>query len=258
MRYLILGCGWIGEALAKQLKALGHEVYATTTQEEKCHRLRGAGIFAIQADFNQDIALDQFPPEVDFVLNSVPASARYEASVVDTRLLNLALLLHTLAYKKHIFLSSTGVYPDRDGLFVEDSPIAAATNLARAESKMLSLPDTHVYRLGGLFGQSRIFAKYFQDKVCTTGNQLANFVHQDDVIQLLLRGFTHALKNQIYNVVAPEHPTKQAVILASAKKYGFQEPAAFQPADSFQKMVSGEALMKELNYSFIYRSPLDF
>lgn len=258
MRYLILGCGWIGEALAKQLKALGHEVYATTTQEEKCHRLRGDGIFAIQADFNHDVALDKFPKEVDFVLNSVPASERYEPSVVDARLCNMEHLLRNLAYKKHIFLSSTGVYPDSDGLFTEESPVDTTTNLARAERKMLSLPATHVYRLGGLFGQSRIFAKYFQAKVCTTGDQLANFVHQDDVIQLLMLGFAHPLKNKIYNVVAPEHPTKQAVILASAKKYDFQEPAVFAPADSFQKMVSGEALMNELNYSFIYRSPLDF
>lgn len=258
MRYLILGCGWIGEAFAKQLKARGHEVYATTTQVEKYHRLQADGIFAIQANFDAGVDLGQFPAEVDYVLNSVPASQRFESAILDSRFQEVTRLLDTLVYKKHIFLSSIGIYPDTDATFTEVGPLLVDSNLAHAESAMLRLPYTHVYRLGGLFGQERIFAKYFQGKVCTTGGQLANFVHQDDVVELLLLGFEKHLADAVYNVVAPAHPTKEEVILASAKKYGFQEPAAFEPTDSFQKLVLGEALTNALRYTYIYVSPLDF
>ncbi|KGE15901.1 NAD-dependent epimerase/dehydratase family protein [Sphingobacterium deserti] len=259
MRYLILGCGWVGEALAKTLLQKGHQVYASTTDSEKYQRLQALGISAILADFDREVDLASFPGEVDFVLNSIPAVKRLEQPLLEARFASLKEVLKHLTYRKQIFLSSIGVYPDVDGDFTESSALdAKAYKLYAAEECMLTLANTVVYRLGGLFGDQRIFAKYFQDKVCHTGAQLANFIHQDDVLNLIVLGFEQNLSSSCYNLVAPAHPTKREVVLASAAKYGFKPPSAFEDREKFKKQVIGDKILQELHYVFKYPSPLDF
>ncbi|WP_133638413.1 NAD-dependent epimerase/dehydratase family protein [Sphingobacterium paludis] len=259
MRFLILGCGWIGEALAETLVQQGHHVYATTTHSEKYQRLLAVGISAILANFDEEVDLAHFPKEVDFILNSIPAVKRLEQPLLEARFASVRKVVASIAYRKQLFLSSIGVYPDIDGRYTERSALGAdAHKLRFAESCMLALPNTIVYRLGGLFGEQRIFAKYFQDKVCHTGAQLANFIHRDDVLTLIVLGFDQNLSSSCYNLVAPEHPTKRDVILASAAKYDFRLPRAFEDQDNFKKFVSGDKIRQELNYMFQYPSPLDF
>ncbi|MFD1768950.1 NAD-dependent epimerase/dehydratase family protein [Sphingobacterium suaedae] len=258
MKFLILGCGWVGEFFARQMLAEGHEVFATTTQQQKYQRLMDGGIFAIRADFDYAVSRDHFPTDVDFVLNSIPASRRIESNVLDARLTQISALLTSVSYKKHIFLSSVGIYPDQDGVFTEAYPVDLAQNLAVAENAMLCLPETTVYRLGGLFGGNRIFAKYFENRICTIGRQTANFVHRDDVTALIRKGFLFPLKQKIYNIVTPEHPAKSEVVFASAAKYSFSLPAAFEDGQAFQKIVVGQRIADDLNYTFLFKSPLEF
>ncbi len=127
-----------------------------------------------------------------------------------------------------------------------------------AEACMLGLADTIIYRLGGLFGKNRVFAKYFSERICTTGEQPANFVHIDDVIRLLEAASCNVLKHTVYNVVAPLHPKKKDVILASAKKYGYILPLAFEATNTIQKIVRGELLQEELEYEYVLPDPLQF
>jgi len=254
-----LGCGWIGEAFANKLMLEGHEVYATTTNREKCQRLQATGISAIVANFDEAIDPTDFPRRVDFVLNSLPAVKRLDWPLLTARFNTAKLLLQQLAYQKHIFLSSVGIYPDVDGDFTEDTDLDVLdSKLLAAETCMQELTHTVVYRLGGLFGDQRIFAKYFQDKVCTTGAQRANFVHQTDVLNLIELGFQNHLPRPCYNLVTPEHPHKKEVILASASKYGFRSPMGFEDHENFQKRVLGDTIRQTLSYTFVYPSPLDF
>ncbi|WP_437918181.1 NAD-dependent epimerase/dehydratase family protein [Sphingobacterium sp. LRF_L2] len=255
---LILGCGWIGEAFAKRLLEQGYTVYATTTKEDKYQHLSELGICPILADFDKAVRYADFPAQVDILLNSIPAVKRLEEQVLIQRFDSVHRLISRLAYKKHLFLSSIGVYPDQDGSFAENFVLDRMDNLQCAENKMLTLERTLVFRLGGLFGEQRIFAKYFQNRICTTGAQLANFIHQEDVLALIELGFHHTLKSPIYNLVTPEHPLKRDVILASAQKYGYFLPSSFEDNENFQKIVISDKIQQELNYSFLFKSPLEF
>lgn len=258
---LILGCGWVGEELARRYQSKGWQIWATTTQEEKYHRLKSDGIFAYIHNFDEEGTLD-LPLEARFdaVITSVPASQKNELEVLEARFSRIFQSLCSIAYDQHYFLSSVGVYPDLDADFDEHYPDEVALNpkLRLAEKKMLSLPATSVFRLGGLFGKQRIFAKYFQGKVVSGGDQPANFVHLDDVLGMLEGSIARYIPSGIYNVVCPEHPRKKEVILKSAEKYMFEYPSSFEPQDSFQKRVSGKKLTDLLDYTFKYPSPLDF
>lgn len=261
MKILILGCGWIGIELAKLALVNKAEVWATTTQEEKCFQLQDLGIQAKVVDLDASVSTEGLDTEeFDVVVNSVPASKRMEIAALKARFNNVREFLGSISYRKHIYLSSIGIYPNQDGHFDEtfDDDAALDEHLALAEGLMLALDQTQVYRLGGLFGKDRILAKYFENKVCTTGEQRANFVHYEDVVQLIWEGGTRELKSDIYNIVSPEHPTKQAVIESSAKRYGYQLPSEFEPTDSFQKIVLGDKIVRELEYVFLHPDPVDF
>ena len=255
---LILGCGWVAEDLAFKFLNLECHVVLTTTSLEKSERLIKAGFEAHVVDFDQDIRVDFQVDSFDYVLTSVPAASKNTVEQIKRRFEQIKSLLEKLNYNKHIYLSSTGIYPDCDGVFSEDYTMMLNERLSVAEEFMLSVSNSSVYRLGGLFGKNRIFAKYFENRVCSTGNQVANFVYVDDVVELIYRGFEMGLQSEIYNIVAPEHPTKEEVIRASAQKYGFQLPSEFKPENSFQKIVDGSKIIKELNYSYKYPSPLEF
>lgn len=262
MRILILGCGWLAESFAKQMKHQGHEVWASTTQYEKYLRLKADGIFSFIADFdNADTLVDiQLPNQFDFVLNSVPASQKNSIPGLERRFSTVKRFLADIKWTKQLFLSSIGIYPDKDAVYNESNldGIELSEKLFLAERLMLQLPGTYVYRLGGLFGKNRVFAKYFANRICTTGEQLANFVHLDDVVSLIGLAVVCDLNYPIYNVVAPLHPKKKDVILASAQKYGFDLPIKFEAGDHFQKLVCGSLLQSELDYQYIWPDPLEF
>ena len=257
MRILILGCGWVGEEIAIHFKNKGAEVYTTCTSDEKRAYLQKLGFNSLSVDFDLNDSILGFPTEFDFVLNSIPASSRHTEDQVNKRFQHVKSYLSKIHFQKQIYLSSIGIYPDTDCWFNEDCAENMNARLWGAEQKMTSV-NTTIYRLGGLFGKQRIFAKYFQHRICTTGDQLANFVHLQDVVNLIIKGFENAFQDAIYNIVAPEHPTKKEVILTSAAKYGLDLPADFKPHDSFQKVVDGSRISNELNYQFIYSSPLNF
>ena len=236
----------------------GAELWLTTTSSDKAMRLERLGYQVQVVDFDRELEQWALPISFDYVLTSVPATSKFPQDVLEQRFTNVRKLLQRITYRKHIFLSSVGVYPDCDGVMDERYAVDLNPRLLLAEELLKSLPYTLIFRLGGLFGKNRIFAKYFANKVCTTGDQLANFVHLDDVIALLELGFAHLEGGEVYNIVSPEHPTKEEVVRASTQKYGYDLPTAFEPADSFQKKVLPTKIAAALNYPFIYPSPLDF
>lgn len=257
MRILILGCGWVGEEVAKNYLKRGDDVFATCTSLAKAEYLNAFGCKVAVINFDDSNTVEEFPKEFDYVLNSIPASSKNTVAEISNRFENVRNYLSHIHYKKHIYLSSIGIYPDIDFTFDEAYAGKMNERLEAAEQKV-HLPKTHIYRLGGLFGKNRVFAKYFQNRNCSTCDQPANFVHVDDVVNLLVLGFENDLQNSIYNILAPEHPTKKEVILTSAEKYGFALPSGFEAQDSFQKIVDGSKISKELDYQYIYPSPLDF
>lgn len=258
-RILILGGGWVGQDVAALMYEAGYEVWMSTTSLDKVILFESLGYHGVYIDFDEELEGEiALPDSVDFVLNSIPAASRNTAEVLGSRFRNVACLLQRIVFKKHIFLSSIGVYPDKDGLYDEEWTGELDERLCGAERIMVELPGTLVYRLGGLFGKERIFAKYFGGRVCQSGEQPANFVHLGDVSALIKLGFESLATPDIYNIVAPMHPTKKEVILASASKYGLPLPSSFDTTVSHQKFVSGQKIIDKLEYSYMYPSPLDF
>ena len=258
MKILILGCGWVGEELARSYLLDDVKVHATVTSVEKQVKLGSQGIQCKVVNFDTGFDIEFDDTSFDYVLTSIPATSKFDEETIKTRFQNIKSLLKHIEFKRHIYLSSVGIYPDIDGLFDEHYNDDLNKRLFIAESIMKELPNTSIFRLGGLFGKNRIFAKYFENKLCTTGGQPSNFIHLDDVVGMLKKSFKDNIVDDIYNIVCPLHPSKEEVIRASAAKYNFDLPSEFRHENSFQKIIDGSKIQNLLNYSFHYYSPIDF
>ena len=160
---------------------------------------------------------------------------------------------------KIIFLSSTSVYANVSAIVDETAEINASTLMAQAEAIVSASPiNTIILRLGGLMGGDRFVAKYFSGKRNDGANCPVNYVHKDDVVNLIALT-CEKIQTGIYNIVAPEHPTKQDVGMNDCEKRGMNSGYwdSSQPCLG-GKIVSGDKIVEELTYDFNWPDPMEF
>jgi nucleoside-diphosphate-sugar epimerase len=271
MKISILGCGWLGLPLAKALTKQGHTVKGSTTQAEKLRILRHEGIepFWLQlSPTPTGIGWDYFLESEVLIINIPPRLERAGTDFHPAQIAHLLPLVAASPIEKIVYVSSTSVYPELSRVVTEEDvqtpATAAAPSLVMAENHILKMPqDSLVLRMGGLMGYDRIPAKYVSRKQnLTTGELPINYVHRDDAVGVLLRVIdrlqTPTLWNQVFNVVAPEHPTRRQVYEASAKTGDFVVPTFAPAVPQPYKIVSCQKLTEQLQYPFVYGNPLDF
>lgn len=164
MRVLIAGCGDLGTALGLELAAAGDEVIGL--------RRHPAALPAPIAPFAADLAdpgtLEQLPP-VDAVVYAAAADRSIDESYRLAYVEGLRHLLAARTLREHpparvLFVSSTAVYAQHDGEWIDESSPAEANDfrgrrlregeeLLRAETPAAT--TTTVLRLSGIYGPGR-------------------------------------------------------------------------------------------------------
>ncbi|MBF6648233.1 NAD-dependent epimerase/dehydratase family protein [Methylobacter sp. BlB1] len=154
---LIVGCGGLGTRLAHVLSDKGHQV----TGLKRHPPAHDSQIRYVAADIASDIGLDALDTNFDQLFFIVTPDERTES---DYRAIYEAGLHHLLAKLPQcpwIFVSSTGVYAQSQGEWVdEDSPAEpeAVTNqlIRQAEKQLIELnPDNIIVRFSGIYGPGR-------------------------------------------------------------------------------------------------------
>jgi len=262
MKVLIIGCGWVGTYVASRMRDEGHHVWATCRTPEKASELDHRGFQSYVVDFDRnEIISDMGETTFDVVIISVPITHQVAFNIMTTRFERLVSFLKGLSFSQSLFFGSVGIYPKVNAVIAEDTFAADELDqkLWTGESMLRSaFSQLNVLRLGGLFGLERVLAKHFVGKVCEIGYQTANFVHVEDIYGIIRTMMEKQVQGMTYNVVCPEHPLKKDIIAASAAKYGYDLPTSFTDTDQTAKMVSPKRLLVDLDYSFVYRSPLQF
>ncbi|GAB3178384.1 hypothetical protein GCM10027291_43790 [Telluribacter humicola] len=109
-------------------------------------------------------------------------------------------------------------------------------------------------------GYDRIPGKYVRGKKnLTTAGVPVNYVHRDDVVSIIAHLINNKEKSSLYNVVAPQHPTRKMVYEASCRQFGWELPT-FLESESNEpyKKVLGDKLTAQTGYSYLSPDPLDF
>jgi nucleoside-diphosphate-sugar epimerase len=246
-RIAIIGLGWLGEPLAKELSEAGYAVSGTTTRQDKVARLQSEGIPAEQWIFDSSNA--QVPvclDGADIVLITLPPRRAY-----DTWLEALAFLSEKAAASALlIYTGSTGVYRGTESVHISkagegdeipDSPLARAESVIRHSGHPYL-----IFRLAGLVGGERNPARFLAGKVDVKGGEAhVNLVHRVDVIRAIMLALEKAIVNETMNICSDEHPIKKDFYPALAIRNGMTPPQ-FDPADTQKGYQVDNSKMKSL------------
>ena len=160
MRVLISGCGYVGSALGLLLADDGHTVFGLRRNPAELP----AVINPVRADFSVPLSPEALPPDLDAVLCAASpggsSDEAYRTAYVDGPR-NLISALGGQSVERLVLVSSTGVYGQKNGEWVdESSPTEPAGNSGRrlleGEALVLDGPiPSAVLRLGGIYGPGR-------------------------------------------------------------------------------------------------------
>jgi nucleoside-diphosphate-sugar epimerase len=273
-RVSILGCGWLGLALAQRLQRLPitSTIKGSTTTPDKTAHLRQWGIEPFVIPMNPGFTADSetlssfFDSDV-LVISLPPRAARQGADFYPGQMSAVVEQVAVSPVKEVIFISSTGVYPDQNRVMNEEdvtlpehSPLP---EMVTAENLIQSLrPQCKVtiLRLGGLLGYLRNPGKYVAGKKdMDTGDIPVNYIHRDDAAGIIATIIKNGVVNETFNIVSPMHPTRKEVYLKSCAEFGWEAPTFDESAAKPDfKIISGEKLSKHYTYTFQYPDPLHF
>ena len=263
----IIGCGWLGLPVAMRLLTEGIQVKGSTTSAENVLTLQKKGIdaYRLQLDpapvgelaalLHSDTLLIDIPPKAGKLGDSFhPQQIQY---VVDA--------ITQSAVKHVIYVSSTSVYPELSRMVVEEDAAtteqSAAPALVTAEELIQRLiPDrlVTVVRCAGLMGYDRIPGKYVAGRTVDSGDVPVNYLHRDDAVGILTAIIQQKVTG-LFNAVAPEHPTREAVYRKSCLDFGYPLPTFTQPEHPVAfKVVSGHKIEQAIAYTFKYPDPMQF
>jgi len=123
----ILGCGWLGLPLAKQLIKNGHTVKGSTTSDQKLAKLKEKGILPFLINLNPELQCtdcDEFWQSDVLVLNIPPGRRRTDIVEFHTQqIVSVIDRVKTSPISFVVFVSSTSVYPEKPGIVEEEDAI---------------------------------------------------------------------------------------------------------------------------------------
>ena len=193
MDVAILGCGYVGLELGRQLTAAGHRAVGVRRSADGLEAIEDAGFDAIRADVTDRDDLSAVP-DADAVVFAASAGGRAsDASAREVYIDGLRTAIEAFGSRaespeRFVYTSSTGVYGDHGGDWVdEETPLDPATEkaavLVEAERIALEAPREHgmdgtVARFAGLYGPGRTRIERYLEGPVTEG--YLNMVHRDD------------------------------------------------------------------------------
>ena len=237
----ILGCGWLGLPLARQLVQQGHQIKGSTTSQEKIEVMKSIGIIPYLIKLTEEE-----PQWVDFLKTDVLV-----ITIPIKEINPFKYLIKTLASTvKIIYTSSTAIYlPSKEPINEKNAldtqhPLLAIEQVIRNSGN----PST-IIRLAGLFDQRRHPGRWFANKVLTHPNGPVNLIHLDDCLGIIEKIITHQVWNEIFNACANEHPSRKDFYSRASRALGSPPPQINEQKTSI-KIIDNRWIKKKLDFSF--------
>ncbi len=282
---VLLGCGYIGTALARAALARGRVVHALVRSPDKVAGLQALGIATVvAADVAGDAWHDALSCAGADIVYSVSSGggddAAYRRAYAGGMASALAWTAKHGGARTFLYTSSTGVYPQSGGVTVDEtSPVGGDPRsdvLVETENLLLAAAGKPgsgvarglVLRLGGLYGPAR---HYLLDALRRGDHTLAgsggfriNYLHRDDTVSAILTALeTHPeIASGVFNITDGNPATKAEIAGWLAEKIGAPAPvfdesivtarAARRGAGSPDRTVSNAAFRRAFDWTPAY------
>lgn len=255
----ILGCGWYGLELAKNLTSSGYLVKGSSTTAEKLPVLSDAGIQPYLVDFQEDN--EQYDPgffDTDLLLISIPPKrSSGEQQTFYKKIARISGAAQKHQVKQVIMISSTSVYGDHNLEITELTPAQpdTASGIAILEAEKLLTAQTAfsttILRFAGLIGPGRNPGRFFAGKQAVpNGKAPVNLVHLTDCIQFSMALIKNAAFGHIYNVCSTDHPSRQDFYSKAAEVSGLPAPGFINELLQW-KRVSSIHVAPNFHYQYL-------
>ncbi len=247
---LVIGCGDIGERVARRERSEGRSVAGVIRSEQSERRLRVAGIRSIVADLDDPSSLKRISVRDSLVYYFAPppgkgaTDPRMEAFVATMTAPNLP--------RRVALISTTGVYGDCRGEWVtEDRPANPQADRARrrlaAETALRQWSETSgvpivILRVPGIYGPG-----YLPEERLRSGEPVlreeespySNRIHADDLAQVCFVAGHHDAPGVLYNVSDGHPSTMTDFFYRVADALGIPRPPAIALEQARRQLGEG-------------------
>lgn len=268
MHISLIGCGWLGIPLLRDLKKEKYKLSATVRSTEKFATIEniGANVYNLDLDKGNNLMPTKeshFWQADVFIISIPPKNSENYVSGIRT-LVNE--IVSQKGRKWVIYTSSTGVYGNHNGLTDESvvptpdrdssKAVLEVEQVLKKEKKI----DWTILRLAGLAGPGRMPGRFFAGKKnLSNADSPVNFVHLDDCIGVINTVIKKEVKNMVLNVCADEHPVHRIFYREQALKMGLEPPEYNEKETFIDKKIIDNRLLKDVcGYEFIYPNPMNF
>ena len=251
MKSLIIGCGYVGLPLGELLASQGHTVFGIRRTAEADEELLSRKITPIHVDITDPAQLAEVEPLFDVVINLVSSS---KGGVEEYRRVYLEGTKNVLSWVRkspprvYLYTSSTSVYPQTDGSWVDESSPAepdSATSqvLIDTEGELSAAHRANYFpaiivRASGIYGPARghLFKQFLKGEAVMRdeGSSWINMIHLDDLAGALAHLIERGKSGEVYNATDDEPVTQLDFFGWLAERLGKPLPAS-APADPDRK-----------------------
>ncbi|MCH6257398.1 NAD(P)H-binding protein [Puniceicoccaceae bacterium K14] len=240
-RTLILGCGYVGQALAEEALQSGFEVIAVTRNLETLADLNRLGCQVVAAQVESDTWHAQATGEFDLAINCVSSAGNglegYRQSYVGGNH-SFVAWLNKVSVGRAIFTSSVSVYPDSGGEWVSETDAAPNNDrgkiILEAENIFLNsdVSSTRkcILRLGGIYGPQRHMllnkSRLAPEEIPGIGTYYLNLIRLEDICSSIWSVYKCAALEgrSIFNVVDDDPVFKLDLVNWFADQLGHPRP----------------------------------
>lgn len=246
----IIGCGWLGKKMAEYFKN-DFKIFCTTTSISKMEELKKDGFNSTLMKFentHQDIRIWDKINEIDVLIIAVPLSSKREQP--EHLIHKIENILGFIGdFKQQVFLiSSTGVYPQIYKTFEEkDLDIKEVLTESGFKEKIHQI---NILRLRGLMGDDRLLKNYNPKNL----DEVVNHIHYEDICRALKLMIENRTNGELFNLVAPLHPTKYEVIKSQNNEILSDNNKVLKQ----NRMISSDKIQQKLGFKFLHPDPKFF
>ncbi|MFM2093717.1 MAG: hypothetical protein RIS70_841 [Planctomycetota bacterium] len=271
-RLLVVGCGYLGRRVARRFRDAGKTVYAMTRSAEHAAEFEAMGITPVLADITEPETLSNLPA-ADAVLIAVGYDRGSGKSITEIYVQGLENLLAKLpdSVRRLVYVSSTGVYAQSDGSWVdESSPCEPVREGGRAcleaENRIAAsafADRSVVLRLAGIYGPGRLPLRGAIERgepLDVSGDGYLNLIYVTDAATVVLAAIDFPFAPRTW-LVADGQPVLRRDYYAEVARLLNAPPPKFcsdgtrehaRSRAEADKRISSRRLLEELRVTFAF------